>query len=31
LLDEMENPDREHVDKMTAANHKIAEKVATEF
>ena len=31
LLDEMENPDKEHVAKMTAANQKIAKRVATEF
>ena len=31
LLDEMENPDQEHVDMMTTANQKIAEKVANNF
>lgn len=31
LLDEMENPDRENVELMAAANRAIAEKVAAEF
>jgi hypothetical protein len=31
LLDEMEKPDKEHVDQMTAANKKIAEKMASQF
>ncbi|MEM6366368.1 MAG: twin-arginine translocation signal domain-containing protein [Planctomycetota bacterium] len=31
LLDEMENPDRQHLDQMTAANERITEKMATVF
>jgi hypothetical protein len=31
LLDEMENPDQEQVDRMTKANQKIAEKLAAEY
>ena len=31
LLDEMENPDKEHVSVMTAANKAITEKVASQF
>lgn len=31
LLDEMENPDKEHVNQMTAANKNISERMANEF
>jgi hypothetical protein len=31
LLDEMENPDQEHVKQMTAANKKIAERMNAQF
>lgn len=31
LLDEMEKPDQEHVDQMTAANKKIAARMAAQF